>query len=113
MVGVICEQVVGDVLGPDRLSGLVNIGVDEASWKKHHHYLTLVSDHAMGKIVWGRAGKGTETLNAFFDELPASAAEELPAVSMDFGPAYATWVRIRAPRATVCFDPFAPGHAGR
>jgi transposase len=31
-VGVICERVVGDVLDPDRLSELVDIGVDEISW---------------------------------------------------------------------------------
>jgi hypothetical protein len=29
---VICERVVGDVLDPDRLSELVDIGVDEISW---------------------------------------------------------------------------------
>jgi transposase len=105
-VGVICERVSGDVLDPDRLSGLVDIGVDEISWKKHHNYLTLVSDHATGKIVWGKAGKDTETLNAFFGELPEGAAEELDAVSMDLGPAYAKSVRTHAPHATICFDPF-------
>jgi len=73
-VGAICERVSGDVLDPDRLSGLVDIGVDEISWKKHHHYLTLVSDHAAGKIVWGKAGKDTATLNAFFGELAEGAA---------------------------------------
>jgi transposase len=105
-VGAICERVSGDVLDPDRLSGLVDIGVDEISWKKHHNYLTLVSNHATGKIVWGKAGKDTETLNAFFGELPEGAAEELEAVSMDLGPAYAKSVRAHAPRVTICFDPF-------
>jgi transposase len=96
----------GDVLDPGRLSGLVDIGVDEISWKKHHNYLTLVSNHATGKIVWGKAGKDTATLDAFFGELPEGAAEELEAVSMDLGPAYAKSVRTRAPRAAICFDPF-------
>lgn len=105
-VGAICERVSGDVVDPDRLSGLVDIGVDEISWKKHHNYLTLVSNHATGKIVWGKAGKDTETLNSFFDELPEGAAGKLEAVSMDLGPAYAKSVRTRAPRATICFDPF-------
>ena len=105
-VGAICERVSGDVLDPDRLSGLVDIGVDEISWKKRHNYLTLVSNHATGKIVWGKAGKDTETLNSFFDELPEGAAEKLEAVSMDLGPAYAKSVRTRAPHATICFDPF-------
>jgi transposase len=73
---------------------------------KHHRYLTLVSNHATGKIVWGKAGKDTETLNAFFDALPAGAAAGIKAVSMDMGPAYAKAVRDRAPEAVLCFDPF-------
>lgn len=105
-VGAICERVSADVLDPQRLSGLVDIGVDEISWKKHHNYLTLVSDHATGKIVWGKAGKDAATLDAFFDELAEGAAEELEAVSMDLGPAYVKSVRAHAPRATICFDPF-------
>ncbi len=105
-VGAICERVSGDVLDSGRLSGLVEIGVDEISWKKHHHYLTLVSNHATGKIVWGMPGKDTATLNAFFGELPEGAAEALEAVSMDLGPVYAKSVRAHAPRATICFDPF-------
>jgi hypothetical protein len=48
----------------DRLSTLVDIGVDEISWRKPHHYLTLVSDHGTGKIVWGpgNAGEGGSSL---------------------------------------------------
>lgn len=105
-VGAICERVVGDVLDPDRLSGLVEIGVDEVSWRKHHRYLTLVSDHQTGTIVWGRPGKDTDTLNAFFDQLPDGAADQIEAASMDLGPAYAKAVTDRAPNATICFDPF-------
>jgi transposase len=105
-VGAVSERVAGDVLDPGRLSGLVDIGVDEISWKKNHHYLTLVSDHARGKIVWGKAGKDAETLNAFFDEVGANAAKTIESVSMDLGPAYAKSVRARAPGATLCFDPF-------
>jgi transposase len=105
-VGAICERVAADKLDPDRLSGLVEIGVDEISWRKHHRYLTLVSNHATGKIVWGKAGKDTETLTAFFDALPAGAAAGIKAVSMDMGPAYAKAVRDRAPEAVLCFDPF-------
>ena len=105
-VGAICERVVEGVLDPGRLPGLVDIGVDEISWRKHHKYLTLVSDHVTGKIVWGKAGKDTETLTAFFDELPDTAAEKIGSVSMDLGPAYAKAVRLRASQAMICFDPF-------
>ncbi len=104
-VGAICERVAADVLDPDRLCGLVDIGVDEISWRKHHRYLTLVSDHDSGTIVWGKPGKDTDTLGAFFDELPDGGAS-IEAVSMDMGPAYAKAVRERAPAAVICFDPF-------
>jgi transposase len=104
-VGAICERVAVDVLDPDRLRGLVDIGVDEISWRKHHRYLTLVSDHDTGTIVWGKPGKDTDTLHAFFDELPDGDAS-IEAVSMDMGPAYAKAVRERAPTAVICFDPF-------
>lgn len=104
-VGAICERVVVDVLDPDGLSGLVDIGVDEISWRKHHRYLTLVSDHDSGTIVWGKPGKDTDTLHALFDELPDGGAS-IEAVSMDMGPAYARAVRERAPHAVICVDPF-------
>jgi transposase len=105
-VGAICERVAADVLDVDRLSGLVDIGVDEISWRKHHKYLTLVSNHETGKIVWGKAGKNAATLDAFFDELGTQRAAEIESVSMDLGPAYAKSVRAHAPSATICFDPF-------
>jgi transposase len=107
-VGRICERVVADGLDPARLDGLVNIGVDEVSWKKHHHYLTLVTDHDAKKVVWGRAGKDAATLDAFFDEVGPDQSAGIEAVSMDLGPAYAKSVRAEthAPQATICYDPF-------
>ena len=65
-----------------------------------------MSDHDTGKIIWGKPGKDTDTLNAFFDELPDGTAEAIEAVSMDMAPAYAKAVRERAPSAAICFDPF-------
>src|ERR1035437_2083609 len=35
-VGAMCERVAADVIDPHRLEGLVDIGVDEISWRKHH-----------------------------------------------------------------------------
>jgi transposase len=107
-VGRICERVVATDLDADRLDGLVNIGVDEISWRKHHKYLTLVTDHTRRKVVWGKAGKDTATLDAFFDNLGPDRAAAIEAVSMDMGAAYAKSVRAEghAPRAVVCIDPF-------
>lgn len=107
-VGRICERVVASELDPARLEGLVNIGVDEISWRKHHKYLTLVTDHDAKKVVWGKAGKDTATLDTFFDEIGTETAKDIEAVSMDMGAAYAKSVRAEghAPNATICIDPF-------
>lgn len=107
-VGRICERVVADSLDPDRLDALVNIGVDEVSWRKHHNYLTLVTNHTSGKIIWGKAGKDTATLDDFFTELGPDRAVQIEAVSMDMGPAFAKSVRAdgHAPQAVICIDPF-------
>lgn len=95
-------------LDAGRLAGLVHIGVDEVSWRKHHNYLTLVTDHTSGKVVWGKAGKDTATMDAFFEELGRERAGQIEAVSMDMGPAFARSVcgEGHAPQAIICVDPF-------
>jgi transposase len=107
-VGRICERVVATDMDADRLDGLVTIGVDEVSWRKHHNYLTLLTDHTRGTVVWGKAGKDTATLDAFFDELGTERAGRIEAVSMDMGSAFNKSVRAdgHAPKAVICIDPF-------
>ena len=100
-VGRICERVVADGLDPTRLDGLVNIGVDEVSWRRHHRYLTLVADHTGKKIVWGAPGKDTATLDTFFAELGDQRAAQIAAVSMDMGAAFNKSVRDHAPQAVI------------
>jgi len=48
-IGPIVARVVADHLDEDRLAGLVCIGVDEISYRRHHRYLTTVADHATGR----------------------------------------------------------------
>ncbi|MQB01263.1 MAG: ISL3 family transposase [Actinobacteria bacterium] len=107
-VGAIVERVVADGLDPGRLDGLVDIGADEISWKKHHHYLTVVVDHATGDVIWTGEGKDTAALDAFFAELGPRRAARLRAISLDMGKAYPKSVAKEghAPQATVCWDPF-------
>jgi transposase len=105
-VGRICERVCATELDAGRLDALVAIGVDEVSWRKHHRYLSLVSDHDTGKIVWGRAGKDAATLDEFFHDLGPERVGRLEAVSMDMGPAFNKSVTDNAPRAVTCIDQF-------
>jgi transposase len=105
-VGRICQRVVADGLDETRFDGLVGIGVDEVSWKRNHHYLTLVCDHAAKKVVWGKAGKDADTLDAFFAELGVERAGALRAVSSDMSAAFINSIKAGAPQATRCIDPF-------
>jgi transposase len=107
-VGRIIERVMASGLDPDRLDRLFVAGVDEVSWRKGHSYITLVSNHATGKFVWGKEGKDTATLDAFFDELGPERSEAIEALSMDMGPAYDKSAKKpgHATKAVICYDPF-------
>jgi transposase len=107
-VGAIVDRVVADGLDPGRFDGLVDIGVDEISWKRHHNYLTVVVDHASGDVVWTGEGKNTAALDAFFAELGPERAAKLRAISLDMGKAYPKSVAKdgHAPQAMICWDPF-------
>ncbi len=106
--GRIIERVVATELDPDRLDKLFVVGVDEVSWRKGHSYITLISNHATGKFVWGQEGKDTDTLDCFFDELGQERSEAITAMSMDMGPAYENSARKEghATKAIICYDPF-------
>ncbi len=56
-VGTIVQRVVSDRLDASRLEELYVIGVDELSFRRHHHYVTVVVDHAKRRVVWTGEGK--------------------------------------------------------
>ncbi|MGH3503930.1 MAG: ISL3 family transposase [Nocardioidaceae bacterium] len=113
-VGRIIERVMATGLDPQRLDRLFVAGVDEVSWRKGHSYLTLVSNHATGKFIWGAEGKDTATLDGFFDELGEERSAAITALSMDMGPAFEKSARKpeHATKAVICFDPFHVVQAG-
>jgi transposase len=104
-IGPIVERVVSDHLDERRLEGLVCIGVDEISYRRHHRYLTSVADHATGAIVWCAPGRNSQTLQRFFDELGDRKAS-IRAVSIDMSGEYQRAIRDAIPDAEICFDPF-------
>ena len=50
---------------PASLVSLRRIGVDVFSYRKRHHYLTLVVDHDRRRVVWAAQGRSAETLKGF------------------------------------------------
>jgi transposase len=106
-------RVVADQLDDSRLDDLFDIGVDEVSYRKQHHYLTLIADHDTGAIVWADRGRDAATLTRFFDELGADRAAELQAISTDMSGPYLKAIREHDDvDATVCIDPFHVAQLG-
>jgi transposase len=104
-VGQIVERVVSEHLDEKRLQGLVAIGVDGISYRRHHRYLTSVVDHCSGGIVWCAPGRNAQTLQAFFDLL-GERKSSIKAVSIDMSGGYEKAITQSLPGAEVCFDPF-------
>jgi transposase len=104
-VGQIVQRVVADHLDERRLEGLVQIGVDEISYRRHHRYLTSVVNHRSGAIVWCSPGRNAETLQEFF-ELLGERKDSIRAVSIDMSGGYEKAIRDCIPQAEVAFDPF-------
>ena len=105
-VGKIAHRVVERRGAADLLDGLRRIGIDEISYKRHHHYLTVVTDHMRRRVVWVGVGRSKETLEAFFSTLGAERARDLRLVSLDMLQSYIDVVTERAPQATLVFDRF-------
>jgi transposase len=105
-VGSIAARVVARLSPRDQLAGLRVIGIDELSYRRHHKYVTIVTDHETGKVVWAREGKNAATLDTFFAELGPERCAKLRNVTLDMSQAYIASVKAHAPQAEIVFDRF-------
>lgn len=105
-VGDIVARVVARLERDDPLDGLTHIGVDELCYRKHHKYITIVTDHLRGCVIWVGEGKNSDALKAFFDELGSERSAKLQVVTLDMSAAYIKAVRESAPNAELIFDRF-------
>jgi transposase len=104
-VGSILARVCADI-DVDRLEGLRRIGIDELSYRRGRSYITVVVDHASGRLVWAAVGRDDATLEGFFAELGPDRAARITHVSADSAPWIERVVRRRCPNAVVAADPF-------
>jgi transposase len=105
-VGSIAERVVREYVDPMQLAELRRISVDEISFRRRHGYLTVVTDHDRGRVVWVGEGKSSDTLKAFFKQLGPEACARIEIVTMDMSAAYIKAVRETLPQAEIAFDHF-------
>ncbi|MFN9811161.1 MAG: ISL3 family transposase [Deltaproteobacteria bacterium] len=106
-VGTITMRVVERLLNKkDRLDGLSRIGLDDLSYRKGHHYISVVVDHDAGRLVWAGEGRTGETIARFFDELGPERAAAITLATIDMSASYEAALRKHAPNAEVVFDRF-------
>jgi transposase len=105
-VGNIIQRVVARLGPKNGLDDLTHIGIDELSVRKHHQYITVVTNHLTGNIVWAAPGKNADTLKSFFEELGAQRSAKLEVVTIDMSAAYISVVETMAPNARLVFDRF-------
>ena len=107
-VGDVCTRVYKDLESgaTSRFDGLVNIGIDETSYKKGHKYLTVVLNHDTNSVVWCSAGFGKEVLSRFFEILTPEQRDSIRCVSADGARWIASCIKEYCPNAERCVDPF-------
>ena len=66
-----------------RLDNLVNIGIDETSYKKGHKYITVIVNHDTNTVVWAAQGHGKTVLEAFYRQLSAEQLASIKVVTGD------------------------------
>jgi transposase len=71
---------------------------DEISFRKRHRYLTVVTDHDTGNVVWVCEGKTSDVLKTFFVAL-GPACSSIEVVTMDMSQAEQKAVRETLPNA--------------
>ena len=107
-VGEIISRVYAELEGkaPNRFENLVNIGIDETSYKKGHKYMTVIVNHDTNFVIWCSIGYGKEVLQRFFDALTEKQRESIRCVSADGARWIADCVNEYWPNAERCIDPF-------
>ncbi|MEX3606571.1 MAG: transposase [Burkholderia sp.] len=71
-VHAICKRYVELALAEIDLSDMTSIAVDETSYQRGHHYLTLVTDALERKVVFVTEGKNAATIVAFVASMEES-----------------------------------------
>ena len=83
-----------------RLDGLVNIGIDETSYKKGHKYITIVVNHDTNTVVWAAQGHGKSVLTQFYRQLTPEQLFSIRVVTGDGAKWITEKLRIRTGQST-------------
>lgn len=107
-VGRCVHRTLGDI-EPERsrrLDNLVNIGIDETSYKKGHKYITVIVNHDTNTVVWAAQGHGKSVLTQFYRQLTPEQLSSIKVVTGDGAKWITECVNEFTPDCERCVDPF-------
>lgn len=82
-----------------------NVSVDEVSYKRRHHYASVISNHEEGKVLWLEKGRKQGDLERGYEQLRA-ALSDVNCVSMDLWIAFENATKTKLPWAVIVYDRF-------
>ncbi len=93
---------------PVSYDNLINIGVDEISFKKGHKYITIIYDLSDGKAkpIDYIEGNKRESLEAFFRKLTEQQKSSIKTVNTDMAKAYIAAIQGELPEADIIIDKY-------
>ena len=104
-----CISRVREDLDPDlnrRLDHIVNLGIDETSYKKGYRYITVIVNHDTGEVVWLHKDHGKEILSRFFEQLSEEQKASIKTISGDGARWIDECIEKYVPSVTRCTDSY-------
>ena len=89
-----------------RLDSLVNIGIDETSYKKGHKYITVIVNHDTNTVVWASEDHGKSVLEKFYKQLTPEQLSSIKVVTSDGAKWITECVNEYTPDCAHCVDSF-------
>ncbi|WP_319580179.1 ISL3 family transposase [uncultured Methanospirillum sp.] len=99
---------VAQALSEADFSKITSVGLDEASRRKGHQYITVFANIDTGRIIQICKGKDASALSSFSDTLEKhnSNAEKIEDFCCDMSPAFIKGIKEQFPLTSIIFDKF-------
>lgn len=103
----ILHRIINRIRDNHKIRGLHIIGIDEIAYHKGKKYATIVYDLKRGCVVWVGKGKGSETIDLFFQNcLSEFQKKQIRYASCDMSKAYIGAIKQWCPNAQLVLDRF-------
>ena len=102
------EFYVGQARALESFAGVQLVGIDETSLRRGQHYITVVHDLQLKRLLFATEGRDHQTVRDFAADLKAHGGDpaEVRHVCMDMSAAYSKGVGKALPQAQISYDRF-------